>query len=423
MKLINHTLWILSVILFTTVGLWAFWFYLQLLGQVKTTTDEGLTNHKMAIIDKLKDEAEIYDQDSFQDKSYGIRKVSESYALQILDTYKDTLIFSSLKGSTYEARLLTTAFVSPSGHFYEMKVISHEIDKENLITKIVSSLAYLFLFLTISIFLVNRFVLKNTWKPFYQILNYLNDFRLDKSNERALVRTNIREFSLLNASVQNLLNKNVEIFKSQKEFIENASHEFQTPLAIGINKLELLAEDPGLTAGRREKIGQIIQSFQRLSGLNKSLLLLSKIENKQFMETELVNFDTIINSCIEDFADFSEFKGIKISYRKEGDLCYSMNKSLAEIMVFNLLKNAIVHNHPQGEVLVSLSSSFFSIENTSNSPEIAEGKLFKRFEKGSKSSLSTGLGLSIIKGIADVSGLGILYSYEGRHAFKIAELG
>lgn len=421
MKLINHTLWILSLILFATVGLWAFLFYSQLLDQVKTTIDEGLSNHKIAIIDKLKDDAEIPNQDSFQDKSYSIKNVDEDYALQIIDSYKDTLMYSSLKKSSYQARMLTTAFVSPDGQFYEMKVVSHEIDKENLIKKIITSLLLLFLFLAISIFLVNRFVLKNTWKPFYEILNYLNDFRLDKGTERELEKTNIEEFSLLNHSVQNLLNKNVEIFKSQKEFIENASHEFQTPLAIGINKLELLAEDQRLSEEQTLKIGQIIDSFQRLSGLNKSLLLLSKIENKQFISTEEVGFDSIIERTIEDFSDYSSFQEIKISYLKEANFVISMNRNLAETLVLNLIKNAIIHNHKEGELIIRLTASSLIIENTSVLPQISENKIFKRFSKSSNNNKSTGLGLSIVKAISEVSGLEVSYSYHGKHVFKLAK--
>ena len=176
-----------------------------------------------------------------------------------------------------------------------MKVISQELDKGKLIRKIAHGLILLFLFLLISTLLINNFVLKKTWRPFYQMLNYLNDFRLDRNASRVTSETHIKEFSLLNETVQNLLKTNVDIFNSQKQFIENASHELQTPLAIGINKLELLAGDEDLSAEQIRKIGDIIEAFQRLSGLNKSLLLLSKIENRQFISEEPVNFDVILN--------------------------------------------------------------------------------------------------------------------------------
>lgn len=421
MKLINHTLLILSVILFTTVGLWAFLFYSQLLSQIKTTIDEGLSNHKIAIIDNLKDDKTISEQFDFLDKSYIIKNVNEDYALQVRDSYKDTLIFSSLKNNNYEARLLTTAFVSSDGKYYEMKVLSHELNKGKLIKKIITSLLGLFLLLFLSTVLMNKFVLKNTWKPFYQLLNYLNDFRLDKSASQKLSKTNIKEFALLNESVQKLLNTNVDIFNSQKQFIENASHELQTPIAIGINKLELFAENPDLSPEQLKKIGNIIESFQRLSGLNKSLLLLSKIENKQFISKELLSFNELLSRIKQDFLDYSEFQKIKITYLQEGNWEFKMNKDLAELLIVNLIKNAIIHNkEKEGKVVIRLSSSYFTIENTSDNPSIDVNRLFQRFNKNSNSKSSTGLGLAIVKAIADASDLSVTYSYNNnKHIFKV----
>lgn len=421
MKLINHTLLFLSVILFTTVGLWAILFNSQLLKQVKSTIDEGLGNYKIVIIDKLKDDSIIVQQNAFLDNNYIVKSVSEDYALGVRDSYKDTLIFSNLKNTSYQVRLLTTAFVAADGNYYEMKIISNELDKGKLISKIILSLLWLFLFLFVSTLMVNNFVLKKTWKPFYQVLKYLNDFRLDKSTYRELSKTRIKEFSMLNESIQNLLKTNVDIFNSQKQFIENASHEMQTPLAIGINKLELLARDDNLSREQTEKIGSIIEAFQHLSGLNKSLLLLSKIENKQFMSEEEVSFDEIFSKIIQDFSDYTEFQKIEITYLKEEDWAIRMNKDLAEMLVMNLIKNAIVHNQAGGELIIQLAATFFTIENTSDKPEIPAENIFKRFNKNSKSKGSTGLGLAIVKAIADLTGLSISYSYNNRHIFKVSK--
>ncbi len=420
MKLINHTLLFLSVILFATVGLWAVLFYSQLLKQVKATIDRGLEHYKIVIIDKLKDDSLIVQQDIFLDNNYIIKSVSEDYALQVRDSYKDTLIFSNLKNIRYQARLLTSAFVASDGKYYEIKVISHELDKGDLIRKIAISLLWLFLSIFVSTILVNNFVLKKTWKPFYQLLKYLNDFRLDKSAYRELSETSIKEFSLLNESIQNLIKTNVDIFNSQKQFIENASHELQTPMAISINKLELLAEDDSLSPEQIQKIGDIKEAFHRLSGLNKSLLLLSKIENKQFISEEPVNFDKIFSRIIHDFSDYTEYQKIEITYHKEDNWVFNTNKDLAEILVMNLVKNAIIHNRQNGEIIIRLASSSFTIENTSNEQLMPADKLFKRFNKNPNSKGSTGLGLAIVKAIADVSGLTITYSYNGRHVFKVS---
>ena len=267
MKLLNHTLLFLSVILFTTVGLWSILFNSNLLKQVKSTIDKGLENYKIVIIDKLKDDSLIVQQEVFLDNNYIVKRVREDYAIQVRDTYKDTLIFSNLKNTSYQVRLLTTAFIAADGKYYEMKIISNELDKGELISKIIISLLWLFLFLFVSTLLVNNFVLKKTWKPFYEVLKYLNDFRLDKSTYRELSKTRIKEFSLLNESIQNLLKTNVDIYNSQKQFIENASHEMQTPLAIGINKLELLAGDDNIRPEQTEKIGNIIEARRSIEHL------------------------------------------------------------------------------------------------------------------------------------------------------------
>jgi hypothetical protein len=171
MKLINHTLLFLTVILFVTVSLWAVLFYYQLLNQVKTTIDEGLANYKIVIIDKLKNDSLIIQQDLFLENNYIIKSVSEDYALQVRDSYKDTLIFSTINNLSYRTRLLTTAFVATDGKYYEMKVISQELNKGKLIEEIAASLLWLYLFLFVSTILVNNFVLKKTWKPFYKLLN------------------------------------------------------------------------------------------------------------------------------------------------------------------------------------------------------------------------------------------------------------
>jgi signal transduction histidine kinase len=421
MKLIHHTLLFLSLVLFVTVSLWAVLVYYQLLNQVKTTIDEGLADYKIVLIDQLKDDSLIVQQDVFQENNFIIKRVGEDYALQVRDTYKDTLVYSPLKQTSYQTRLLTTAFVASDGNYYEMKLISQELSRGKLFNKIAYSLLWLYLFLFLSTIMVNNFVLKNTWKPFYQLLKYLNDFRLDRGASRKLSDTRIKEFTLLNESVQNLLKTNTDIYNSQKQFIENISHEMQTPLAIGINKLELLAGDENLSPDQMHQIGNTIEVLQRLSGLNKSLLLLTKIENKQFITVKQVNFDEVIARTIHDFSDFAEYQKIEIEYHIEDIWEIGMNKDLAEILVMNLVKNAIVHNQQGGEILIELSSASFRIENTGKEPGLSADKIFERFNKTSKSKSSSGLGLAIVKAIAEVSGLEVTYAYNGRHEFKISE--
>ena len=422
MKLINYTLIYLTTILFAIVTLWAVLFYFQLLNQLKATMDEGLANYKILLIDDLKAEPDSILQNISSEKNFSIKSIPEDYALQVRDTYKDTLVFSSVKNTYERTRVLTTAFVAENGQYYEMKIISQELDRGKLIQQLATSLLWLYLFVLLSIVLVNNFVLKKTWQPFYQILNYLKEFRLDKESVIEPPKTKIKEFANLNKTVQNLLKENVDVFSSQKQLIENASHEIQTPLAISINKLELLAATENLSNNHIQKIGDVIETLQRLADLNKSLSLLSKIENKQFPLEESVDFDVIFNRILSDFSDYTEFRKIEINYFVKETWVRKMNKNLAEILVMNLVKNAIFHNRLNGKVKIEVSSTEFTIENTSDEPALQADKIFKRFNKNQNKKGSTGLGLAIIKAITDVSGLTVSYSYtnSGNHRIKVS---
>ncbi|WP_297088097.1 HAMP domain-containing sensor histidine kinase [uncultured Draconibacterium sp.] len=420
MKLINHTLSFLSAILFVTISLWSVLFYSQLLNHVKTSVDEGLSDYKIVIIDNLKKDTLIVENQEFGKNKYIVKQVEEDYALKVIDTYKDTLIYSPLKQNNYKARVLSTAFVANNGKYYEMKVLSQELNRSKLIKKLLVSLTSMFLFLLVSTYLVNTLALNKTWKPFYQVLDYLNDFRLDKRlSDRKMGATKIKEFVLLNKSVNNLIDTNIKIFESQKHFIENVSHEMQTPLAIGLNKLELLAENEGLTEKQLKSIGDIIDTFKRLSGLNKSLLLLSKIQNKQFLSKEKIDFDSVFTRTIANLSEFIDFWGIQLNYNKEQNFVFEMNKDMADILVLNLVKNAMIHNNPNGEISIRLTSSAFIIENTGNEGAIPSDRIFQRFNKNVNNKNSTGLGLAIVKAITDASDLRVSYSHKSRHIFAI----
>jgi signal transduction histidine kinase len=361
------------------------------------------------------------EEDVFEDNNYIVKKIDESFALQVRDTYKDTVIYSRLKKNMYPTRLLTTAFLAADGNYYELKLVSHEIDKGKLIQKVATSLFWLYLLLFASSILVNNFVLKKTWEPFYQLLKYLNEFRLDRGAIPKPAQTKIQEFRLLDDSVKKLVKTNVDIFNNQKQFIENVSHELQTPLAIGINKLELFAGEGNLSEEQIQTLGNIIETFRRLSGLNKSLLLFSKIENRQYISTKQIHFDKIFTRLIHDFIDYAEYQRITIDYQKDGDWSFEMNKDLAEILTMNLVKNAIIHNLQGGEVRIKLTSSSFRIENTAKEPKQLADQLFDRFAKKSKEISSTGLGLAIVRAIVDVSGLKLSYSFDGKHVFEVRE--
>ena len=174
---------------------------------------------------------------------------------------------------------------------------------------------------------------------------------------------------------------------------------------------ELLAENEDLSDNHLEAIGRVIRTLERLTRLNKSLLLISKIENRQYGELESVSVNALVKMLVVEFSDFAELKNITIALEESGRIEASMNKDLAAILVSNLLKNAIAHNINAGKISVRINSHSLIIANTGTLSPLNPLKIFKRFEKDSATQESTGLGLAIVKAIIDLYGYKLSYSF------------
>jgi signal transduction histidine kinase len=316
-------------------------------------------------------------------------------------------------------RILKTAFRAQHDKYYELHVVSSMVEEDDLIEDLSYSIVWLYIILLASILLVNNILLKRIWKPFYQIVDRLKHFNLEAPDTFPAPDTKVAEFQMLNESVTALLDRTVATFNSQKQFIENASHELQTPLAISINKLELLAEKESMSESDLREISSVIQSLERLTRLNRTLLLLSRIHNRQFEEQTAVNFNKVTDEAVVGLADLAEYKLVKVSAEHPDMLTRHVNPELASIMVSNLLKNAIVHNVEGGTVTVTVNFSSITFENTSKVHALDAGQIFKRFYKNSDDNTSTGLGLALVKTIADICGFTVQYTYNGKHMFAI----
>jgi len=269
-------------------------------------------------------------------------------------------------------------------------------------------------------FLINRFLLRRLWKPFYDALGTVKKFKIDKKQSLNFPSTNIEEFSFMNQILEKATRQAQEDYLLLKEFTENASHEMQTPLAIMRSKLDLLIQGENLSEEQTKTIQSTYQAIEKLARLNQSLLLLAKIENNQFAGTSLVNFKQKIEEKIDSFNELWQNQNIAISQSLK-DVSVKMNPELADILLNNLLSNATRHNFSQGSIRIELTDENMKIINSSSQKELDQQRLFSRFYKQPEGKGQNGLGLSIIKQICDVSGFSVCYSFDGKqHFFTIS---
>lgn len=419
MKLQSYTLQYLSIALLVVIGVWAAVFYVNMLDEIYDSIDDGLDNSRLLIINKMHTDSSIIHKSEFMESNYAIREVSPDDALPQRDVYYDTTFYMENEKDFEPVRILRTAFLADNGRYYELKVASSMVEEDDLISDLLFALVWLYLILLASVLLINNVLLKKIWKPFNDTLARLRSFHLGKHENFSVTPTKVEEFNELNETVTTLLERTVHAYHSQKQFIENAAHELQTPLAISVNKLELFAEKNTLSDSQMTELSSVIESLERLTRLNKTLLLLSRIENRQFPESESVNFNDLVHRLTSVFKDISEFKQVSVDIQERGTCVSSMNNELAGIMISNLLKNAISHNHPSGIVQIIVTDQEISIANTGEVQPLDPEKIFGRFYKQSSSSASTGLGLAIVKSIADYYNIQVRYSFDGRHVFTL----
>ena len=212
--------------------------------------------------------------------------------------------------------------------------------------------------------------------------------------------------------------------QEQKRFIGNASHELQTPLAACSNRIEMLLDSPDLTEKQAGELVKVHGSLQDLIRLNRTLLLLTKIENGQFPNTSEINFRDLVTGSVEMFQEIYPGRNITVTTDIASPFVVEMNDQLALILVRNLVKNAFIHSRPGSVVSVCMDSSGFSVSNPGTSALDGTG-IFSRFYHGQSSEEgSTGLGLAIVHSICKSYGMSVSYVFrEESHVFTVKRNG
>jgi signal transduction histidine kinase len=414
-----YTLRYLIVALLGIIAIWAGLFYAVMLEEVYDNIDDGLKNSKLLIIREAYANPKILETKEFGINQFKIQPLTKGQLYDFSDKFINTFEFMEYDDDNEPVRLLETVFNDPAGNPYKLTIRASMVEEDELMEDLFTALIALYIMLVISIALLNHIILRKVWKSFYLMLEKLKSFKLGAGSKFEAPHSPVAEFTALGHELENMLKRNEAIYSSQKQFIENASHELQTPLAVSLNKLDLFADNQNLTEEQLMEIGKISDSLNRLVRLNKSLLMLSKIENRQYADEENVLVNEVVRQLTEDFEDLAEYKEVNITVQENAQLNFTMNRGLAITLVSNLLKNAIVHNHKGGTIAISINKNSLSLQNTGSPNALPAEYVFKRFYRQSDNDQSTGLGLSIVQSIVNNYSLKVDYLFNGSHSFTI----
>ncbi|MDR2955037.1 MAG: HAMP domain-containing histidine kinase [Prevotella sp.] len=422
MKLIYRIIIRLSIILSAVLALWAVLFYITIMDEINDEIDDSLEDYSEQIMVRALAGEELPSKSSNSNNQYYLAEVTPEYAdSKPHISYIDSMVYIPLKRETEPARILSTIYQDDDGKYYELVVYTPTIEKKDLKEAILYWIIFLYLGLLFVIILVNIWVYQRSNRPLYKLLAWLDRYEIGGKNIPLENDTDITEFRKLNESAVRNMKRAEEVFEEQKQFIGNASHEIQTPLAVCRNRLETLMEDETLTESQLEELSKTYSTLEYITKLNRSLLLLSKIDNRQFTEAGDIELNGIIRKFIEDYKEVYAYMNINVEINETGVFKVRMNETLAGILINNLIKNAYVHNMENGQLFIDISPSKLIFRNTGQDYPLNSKLIFERFYQGSKKEGSTGLGLALIKSICDTQHLDIKYHFEDSlHCFEIS---
>ncbi|MHA4810683.1 sensor histidine kinase [Flavitalea flava] len=324
-----------------------------------------------------------------------------------------------------EYRLEVNSFYRIDGRHYKITSYSFIPSFYQLLPGVVDSFKWILLLLLLLVGLSGRLISKYILAPFKRTIRVIQSFDLKKKEPIRLPVTRTAEFRELNVFLKKMTDKALEDYQLLKEFTENASHELQTPTAIIRGKLELLSESD-IRDDQAVLIAEMQNALEKLSRIHSSLTLLTKLENYQFETNEPVCFSQLLRETLESFEELIQLKSLTLSTQIAEEVFLALPYSLAELMLNNLVSNAIRHNSGRndsggGTIRVFLNKTEMVIDNTGLPPSTPTHELFERFKKGNPGSDSIGIGLAIVKQICDLNQFNIVYEYAaGIHHIAIS---
>ncbi len=361
--------------------------------------------------------------------------------LLIFDTKKD-MIFSSIDDLPIPDYETILNELSPSKRWIETKEnkydivgIYHEHNKNSFyaISKAYDAFGYtkmyflrnaligIFLFITIVVIFISRFLSNKISRPITALAENLNNYDLSKEKVDELeIETSSYELKQLTQRFNELLRRTNEAFVFQKHTIHHISHQLKTPISVLVSELERIKYFSRIEDVKPEIENQIIKA-KSLGSIINVLLEISKIESGQQTKKQALRIDELFFDVIEELnAIYPDFH-FEVNYVpdeiNEKRIIINLNPILIRQAIQNLLTNCILYsNNSKAEIKIDCSDGSglkIQIINTGN-PITSEEEnfLFNHFFRGKNSQGKTGFGLGLVltKKIVELNSATITYS-------------
>ena len=410
----------LTAVLLPLMAVWGALFYFTMVDEIRDEADDALEDYSAMIISRILSGEELPQGNDGSNNSFEVRAVDSNYAATHPHLrYHDENIYIPDKREQEPARVLTSIFSDAEGQFYELMVMTPTFEKNDLFEAVLAWIVVLYVALLFIVLVVTMIIFRRSLQPLYDLLHWLDAYRPGGRPQSVPNKSDVEEFRRLNVALQQAVDRSEELFERQSQFIGNASHELQTPLAIIGNRVEWLLDSPSITEEEAGELFKIQKTLSRAVRLNKTLLLLTKIDNGQFPESVEVDIVTALEEGVESYGDVYAAREVNFTHKLPAELKVTMNESLATTLISNLVKNAYVHTPQGGDAHIEIVGRTLRVSNTGSEP-LDKEHIFERFYQAARKEGSTGLGLALVAAVCRYYNLRLEYFFaDGKHNFEV----
>ncbi|MEG0916762.1 MAG: HAMP domain-containing sensor histidine kinase [Myroides sp.] len=409
MKLSSRITYYLIVIVFLSLAIGFSIFYISIERVTNRSAIYKMEQLNQYIIKQLKTQS----GDSLQKKhpSIRIKVLSKKYDNLVDEVVeeREAVWNEQLQSYGYNIKVIHYPFVNNEHYQITNEDYIVKIEKEYWFS-VLMVVAWIFVFILTIIIFFGEMIARNLYMPFYSLLIQMKMFDVRKGEQIQVMNTNTTELDELNKLFTQMADKSIQQYKLLKEFTENLSHELQTPLANLKGKIELLL-DTNLSEQQMQALSGMYDELNRMSTLNRSLVLLMSLEDHE-VSPEKVNLSDALRETILHYEDIIEMGGKTLNVSIQDNIYININPMLLQIVLSNLINNASRHNIEKGSIEIALTNNFLEIKNTGNPNSLTNETIFNRFKKGTSDSSSLGIGLALVKKIVEVYGYKIIYKKQ-----------
>jgi len=415
MKLLTKTSLIILTISIIVVYAGNFLFFHISKKMIEDHIDNELTSqmHKLPQVLKNSDSEGNYILLDYEIETEPVKK-SEV----IEPTLLDTVLYDSDKDKYLPHRAIKFSH-SINNKNHKITIYKSLLSSDKLVKRFATVSIGVVAFFVLLIYMMNQYVFEKIWSPFFKNLKKVENYDVKNEEKLQLESSEIEEFEKLNKVHTEMVKRIQKDFTNLKDLTANTSHELQTPLAVIKGKAELLLQSDHLSEEELATVNTILNTTKRLAQLNQSLLLISRIENNQYDERVEVDLYEVISRVSHNYEPLLEAGQYQLTLDID-PLKVRMNQVLADVLISNLVKNALMHGSKGGEISVSIKNGVFTICNSGEPLSISQKDMFKRFAKSSGDKNSSGLGLEIVHKICSYYNIHITYDYKNNlHCFYL----